>query len=52
MLLNYQPLFGDMSPRSPNPLSSRAGAKAGHVVRAAEIETAVHDVSDVPRQRY
>ena len=51
MLLNYLPLFGDMSPRSPNPLSSRAGAKAGHV-RAAEIETAVHDVSDVPRQRY
>ena len=51
MLLNYQPLFGDMSPRSPNPLSSRAGAKAGHE-RAAEIETAVHDISDVPRQRY
>ena len=40
MLLNYQPLFCDMSPRSPNPLSSRGGAKAGHE-RAAEIETVV-----------
>ena len=47
MLLNYQPLFCDMSPRSPNPLSSRGGAKAGHE-RAAEIETVVHGVSDVP----
>ena len=38
-------------PALPKPLSSRAGAKAGHE-RAAEIETAVHDISDVPRQRY